>query len=328
MTDLNDMDKLLSRAKNEAEKFFADYSYERMNKAVYSRIRSETKVNQLKKIYDSSRNHKILSKTKIPAIIACTFFLLISFSALLFRVYSNQEKVNLLGEPVSQEMIKLNESDSGQLLDYFKINKPEQTGDNLLAVIWDSEHEGRYEMAYSSLFEDTNQPGPILMIYFPQNQPGMAVISSENKDLQYIHYRVVGYRKNQIVTLMEQNYINGGEIEVLDGALKESRLVPGYPGKIVTHYIPYQLSKSGDIISSLQNIKINIGEYIAFIGNSSDPVEVSYSDLFSEREYEPTDSSNEYRILYAESSGHEELSIKPVSGGKTKTISVEVVENE
>ena len=33
-------------------------------------------------------------------------------------------KVNLLGEPVSQEMIKLNESDSGQLLDYFKINKP------------------------------------------------------------------------------------------------------------------------------------------------------------------------------------------------------------
>ena len=146
----------------------------------------------------------------------------------------------MLGEPVSQEMIKLNESDSGQLLDYFKINKPEQTGDNLLAVIWDSEHEGRYEMAYSSLFEDTNQPGPILMIYFPQNQPDMAVISSENKDLQYIHYRVVGYRKNQIVTLMEQNYINGGEIEVLDGALKESRLVPGYPGKIVTHYIPYQ----------------------------------------------------------------------------------------
>lgn len=322
--DINDMDKLLSRAKMEADKFFRDYSDEIIGKAVYSRIRTQDEHNQ-STIYDISRKNKILRRTVPAAIIACT--LLVSLSVFFFSGILNQKKIASLGEPVSQEMIKLNESDSSQLLDYFKINKPEQTGDSLLAVIWDSEHDGQYEMVYSSLFENSDQPGPILMIYFPHNQPDMAVISSENKDMQYIHYRVVGYSKNQITTLMEKNYIDGGEIEVQNGVLKETRLVPGFSDKIVTHYIPYQLNESGDIISSLQNIKINTGEYVTFIGNTSDPVEVSYSNLFSEWECGLITTNNDNKILYAESSGHEELSIKPVNGSNTETITIEVIEN-
>ncbi len=326
MTDLNDIDILLSRAKKEARKFFADYSNERLNKAVFTRIKNEKEYAQLD-VNDLSNKQKLLT-IGIPTIIACSIFLFIGFSALLYNRYTNQQGTVSLGEPVLQEMIKLNESNSSQLLDYFKINKPEQTGDNLLAVIWDSEHNGSYEIAYSSLFEDSNQPGPILMIYFPPNQPDMAVISSENKELQYIHYRVVGYRKNQIVTLMEQNYIDKGEIEVLDGLLKETRLIPGDSKKIVTNYVPYQLNESGDIISSLNDIKINTGEYLAFIGNTNDPIEIVYSDMFSELECELININNEYKILYAERSGHEELSIKAVNGGNTETIFIEVAEKE
>ena len=67
------------------------------------------------------------------------------------------------------EMIKLDESDaSRQLVDYFKINKPNQGGISILAVVWDTEHDGNYEMIYSSLFEDSDQPGPVQMISFLQ----------------------------------------------------------------------------------------------------------------------------------------------------------------
>ena len=64
-------------------------------------------------------------------------------------------------------------SQTCQLLDYFKINKPEQT-----VIVcwqsWDSEHDAQYEMVYSSLFENSDQPSDIDDLF--HNQPDMAVI--------------------------------------------------------------------------------------------------------------------------------------------------------
>ncbi|NLU36319.1 MAG: hypothetical protein GXX01_04770 [Clostridiales bacterium] len=314
MKDFNDMNTLLSRAKYEADRFFSKYNNESLRKSVFARIRQKKK-----------------SSLKLYAAIACICCFIIGFSALIINEYNRQiEMANAsLGDPVSQEKIKLSESDTTpQLLDYFKISKPDQTGDNLLAVIWDSEYNGNYEMVYSSMFENSDEPGPVLMIYFPSEIPDMAVISTHNKNMQFIHYRVLGYRKNQLVTLMEQNYIDEGEIEIINGALKEIRLIPEKQEKIVTYYIPYQVDESGEIIPALQDISINIGEYIAFIGNSVNPVEVSYSSLFTEGENNVASLDKEMKLLYANSTGYDKVLLRPVYGGKEKTVFVRVIGDE
>ena len=179
MKDFNDMNTLLSRAKYEADRFFSKYNNESLRKSVFARIRQKKK-----------------SSLKLYAAIACICCFIIGFSALIINEYNRQiEMANAsLGDPVSQEKIKLSESDTTHSLDYFKISKPDQTGDNLLAVIWDSEYNGNYEMVYSSMFENSDEPGPVLMIYFPSEIPDMAVISTI-KNMQFIHYRVPGYKK-------------------------------------------------------------------------------------------------------------------------------------
>jgi len=314
MTDFDEMHTFFSRAKYEADRFFSKYYNEGLRKNVYDKLREERKI-----------------KLKLPVAIACIFCILIFFSALLINEYNRQiDMANAsLGDPVLQETIKLSEQDANQqFLDYFKINKPDKTGDNLLAVIWDSERNGRYEMAYSSLFENSNQPGPVLMIYFPSDMPDMAVISSYNNDMQFIHYRVLGYEEDQIVTLMEQNYIDEGKIEVNNGALKETRYVPKKQNNIVTHYVPYQVDESGEIIPALQDIKINTGEYITFIGSTIYPVEISYSSLFSELKNDIIRADRELKILYAKNAGHDQVFLKPVYGGKPKTITVHVTEKK
>ena len=226
MTSFNDIETLLYKAKYEADRFFSKYYNDRMKKNVFKRIKQEEKSKRIIRFFNSGKKYRIQDIIKIPITIICIISMLIGFSALLFNEYKRQvlmaENASL-GNPVSQEMIKLDESDaSRQLVDYFKINKPNQGGNNILAVVWDTEHDGNYEMIYSSLFEDSDQPGPVQMISFPSNMPNMAVISSLNNEMQYIHYRVLGYRKNQIIDLMEQNYIYEGEIEVFNGVLKET----------------------------------------------------------------------------------------------------------
>ncbi|NLY42915.1 MAG: hypothetical protein GX066_02875 [Clostridiaceae bacterium] len=331
---MNDkLEMKLLEARKDADRFFSNFPYEKMNNAVFAKLSKDRDV-----VYH--KRHFIYPLViKISALSACLIFLISAVS--FFRDGLDYEKENMasLGKPVSQQMIKPdNKEGLYQWLNFFNINKPNQVENNLLAVIWKPGSSGDYEMAYSSLFENSNKPCPAYMIVFPDNQPSVVIISSQNDDKKYIHYRVLGYKEDKIIAYMEQNYVIGGKIEVVDGALKETRLIPdnyvekediekennGNMKKIITYYIPYQTNESGDIIPSVENIRIRKGDYIAIIGDNTVPVEILNSRMLLDwdKQYDNIKS------LYAKSSGYEDLCLRPLNGGETKKISVEVVEDE
>lgn len=332
MNEKDELEKIFLDAKNDANKFFSNFTHENMNKAVFLKLKKDRKTI----LPGINFNYRLIAE--ISALSICSVFLI----ALLFffgvEISPKNEEPASMGKPVSQQMIKLGNADLYQWLHFFMINKPDQVDDNLLAVIWKSGGGGDYEMAYSSLFENSNKPRPVVMIAFPDNQPSMAVISSQDSNKKYIHYRVLGYKDNKILAYIEQNYVVGGEIEVIDGALKETRLVPnnfvemgngGDFSRIVTYYILYQSDKFGDIIPSAESLKINKGDHIAIVGDGSAPIEAFDSKLLSDWEMgsELIDANKNVKLLYAKNSGHEDLYIKPLKGGVSKKISVEIAES-
>jgi len=242
----------------------------------------------------------------------------------------------MMGEPVSRQRINL--SDSGfkdNWITFFKINKPDKVPqNNLLAVLWETGKNGDYQMAYSSMFENSSKPEPVRIIDFNDEQPSMMVISTKNPEKQFIHYRVIGYSNSRIIALMEQDYVTGGEISIVDGVIKETRLMPdagleqnsgSNMHQVVTYYIPYQINKAGDIFTTVQSLKINKGDYIAVLGNKNTPVEILNSDLLID--WKPENELINYNMntkyFRTKNTGQEEIYIRPLNNsGQGKKISV------
>ena len=243
--DKDDMEKLLLRAKKDANKFFSSFPYANFNKDVHYNLEKGRK-----RIPIKSLNYKLCLKYSVLGI--C--FLLFLIGA-IYKYNKNsfvRDKMVSMGEPVSQQMLKFEEENIYQWLHFFKINKPYQKDNNLLAVIWSPINNGDFEMVYSSMFENSSRPLPVHIIGFPENRSSIIIISSKNDEGKYIHYRIISYKDNRFLTYFEQNYVAGGKIEVVDGAIKETRLVPNNyveknddqdMSKIVTYYIPYQSDK-------------------------------------------------------------------------------------
>jgi hypothetical protein len=326
-----DIENDLQKARNESNKFFSKFPYEKMREAVFLKIESDRKSHLSKKRF----NFRLTAKFSVLSA-CCIILLAVVFSFKIGFNFGDNKRLSM-GKPVSQQLIKFDNSDLYQWLYFFNINKPDKIDDSLLAVIWNSNTNGNYEMAYSSLLENSNKPCPIAMITFPDGQPSLVIISSQNDDKKYIHYRILGYKENEFMAFIEQNYVTGGKIEVIDGVLKETRLAPNTYIKegddmrqLITYYIPYQSNESGDIILPVKNLKINKGEFIAIIGDKNTPVETLNSDLllYHDTAYKLLNIDESVNLLHAENSGREDLYIRPLNGGTPDKISVEVVDNK
>ncbi|NLM44727.1 MAG: hypothetical protein GX201_12075 [Clostridiales bacterium] len=330
--DKDDMEKLLLRAKKDANKFFSSFPYANFNKDVHYNLEKGRKPIPIK-----SLNYKLCLKYSVLGI--C--FLLFLIGA-IYKYNKNsfvRDKMVSMGEPVSQQMLKFEEENIYQWLHFFKINKPYQKDNNLLAVIWSPINNGDFEMVYSSMFENSSRPLPVHIIGFPENRSSIIIISSKNDEGKYIHYRIISYKDNRFLTYFEQNYVAGGKIEVVDGAIKETRLVPNNyveknddqdMSKIVTYYIPYQSDKWGNITLPLEKLNMNKGEHIAIIGDESVPIEISDSKLLLswDRESSLVRLNNDIKHLYAGNSGNEYIYIKPVNGGISKRIFINVIDGD
>jgi len=327
----DDLEKDLLKARNESNKFFSKFPCDTLNETIFLKIKNDRKSRLSKK----PLNFRLAAKLSVLS--ACCIVLLAVIFSLKTGFSFDDNKQLSLGKPVSQQLIKFDNSDLYQWLYFFNINKPDKIDDNLLAVIWNSNTSGDYEMAYSSLLENSNKPCPITTITFPNDQASLVIISSQNDDKKYIHYRVLGYKENEFMSFIEQNYVTGGKIEVVDGVLKETRLAPNTyinegdeMRQLITYYIPYQSNESGDIILPVKSLKVNKGEFIAIIGDKNTPVETLNSDLLLYRDtaYKLLNIDESINLLHAENSGREDLYIRPLKGGTPDKISVEVVDNE
>ena len=73
----------------------------------------------------------------------------------------------MMGKPVSQQKINLNDTSyTDNWITFFRINKPDKVlQDNLLRIMGDRKN-GDYQMAYSSMFENSSNPEPVKIIDF------------------------------------------------------------------------------------------------------------------------------------------------------------------
>jgi len=319
---MKNLDEILIRAKKNAGSFFSKINYEKMNRTV------------LQKISDSRRptlpSWSFHLRFRAASLLGlCVIMIAVILAYGISGKIRNSSSVSL-GEPVSREMIELDNSEKSKWLYYFKFSKPDRVSNNLLAVIWEHGKSGNYELIYSSVFENSNKPCKSSVISFPDDQPPIFIISSLNDDEKYIHYRMLGFKGNKIFTLMEQNYVANGKLEVTEGVLKETRFVPTEDNKaaeIITYFIPYQLNETGDIIAPAEKLIINKGDHVVFVGYENTPIEVINNTLTWEKESSVMDM-NENMVLYiADKAGEDYIYINPVSRGEPKKISVEIIDS-
>ncbi|MGI6084097.1 MAG: hypothetical protein ACOYIF_01470 [Acetivibrionales bacterium] len=331
---MNEISNLEDKLKKESNRFFAGFDYKKLSRAVFLKIKDHDEKSGKKfAIPKMGFNYRIAAR--VSAILACFVLLITSVIFLRGTIYKN-EKNEMIGKPISQQKIDLNDTDyKEKWVTFFKINKPDKVRQgNLLAVLWETGRNGDYQMAYSSMFENSSIPEPVRTIAFNNEQPSIIILSTTNTDKQYIHYRVVGYSGSRIIAFMEQNYVTCGEIAVIDGVIKETRLVPGLIfnkkhqsdlHQMVTYYIPYQVNESGDIHTPVENLKINKGDFIAVLGNENTPVETLNSNLLIDWEQgsELLNNNINTKFFKTENTGQEDIYIKPSNeGGKGKIISI------
>lgn len=321
---MKNLDNYLNKAKKDSNSFFTKVPYEKLNRTVLRKI-SNNDVNTL-----PARHFGL--KLRPISIFAVSLVVIAVISIFTFtNRFKDQSSVSI-GEPVSQEMIEFDNSEKSQWLYYFKFRKPDHANNNLLAVIWEYGRSGNYEIVYSSVFENSNKPCKSSVISFPDDQPPIFVISSLNDDEEYIHYRMLGFKENKIFTLMEQNYVSNGKLEVIEGVLKETRFIPTADNEIteiITYFIPYQLNEDGDIVSSAEKLRINRGEHIALVGYENMPVALMNNTLIWEKESDIMDimDINKNIVLYsADKAGKEYIYICPLNNGQPKKILVEIVD--
>jgi hypothetical protein len=315
------LDEKLNTGKKEAERFFnKNIDSDRIRKGIYIRLSNDT---------PRKKNNGLLYGKISITIAACILLLLIT--PYLSNTFINYENKDMLGEPINQQLISLNEK-ANQLLNFFKIGEPDKKSSNLLAVLWNEDDHGDYRVVYSNLLENSDKPLPVSMILFPDNENHMALIASVNNRENYVHYRVIGYNDNEVNTYLMQDYVPNGEVTITDNVIKEKRIMPleytqedSQDNNIqtITYYIAYTYNELGNLVLSTDHIRINKGEQIVIFGDNNNPVEVYPSELFFKDEGEDS-------LMYINSlsGGASSIDIKPKYGGVPQKLFVEVIDNE
>ena len=111
------------------------------------------------------------------------------FALALFLPYRLQQ-----AKQYALQTVTLDERRPSQLVNFVPVSNPARTGQGLLAVLWGLNPEGQYQVIYSSMFNDSVFPHPVSTLDFPGTPYRMALISSEDSEQKYLHYRLVGYR--------------------------------------------------------------------------------------------------------------------------------------
>jgi uncharacterized protein YcfL len=266
-----ELDQKLKIAKRQADKFFSNWKFEPCTREVEERVNS----------LSNTSKSKLRLKTVSATVASLVIILILTFASNKVNLFNNN-KASKAGTPILEQLIKLDDYEPAHLINFFQLNNPNGDSQNLLAVLWELDSNGKYQMIYNSILEDVDIPEPVEVMEMPVKHNKLVLISSKNIEQNHLHYRVMSYDNHTIKTLMEENYVPNGSIEIRNGMIIEKRIEPvkslnsrsEEPSKefrqIVTLLVPYQYNEKGDLVLSTNYVRLKRGEYLGFIGSEWD----------------------------------------------------------
>lgn len=267
-----ELNEKLKAAKEEADRFFAGWKFSPYRKMVYRRLENPDYYTG-KGLFNSLWGMVFNKKVVLASLLAILLVLN------LFNLFPFKQSPDI-GVPIAQQPVSLGDNSTTKWVSFFRLDKPDRSKYSLLAVIWDSSPDGDYRMIYSSLLENCDIPHPVSVMDFPGNSSKLLLISSGNKNLGHLHYRLVEYDDSSkaFVTYLEQDFVPYGKINIEEGIIVEERTVPGIylsrgnetpPSEektVVTRFIPYKIDSRGNLVLPTDYVRLNRGDYLTFIG--------------------------------------------------------------
>lgn len=262
----------LKEARREAEEFFAGWSFDPLREVVHCRVKALSPGGLAWK----------RSPLRTGGLLAAAALILL-LAWLPVRLKGGRPNALPpdfpgLDGPVAQYAINLREG-AEQWLSFFRLPRPDWKENQLLAVIWERNGSAPeyYRPLYSSVFGGSGNPEPTLTVKLPGSNRPLALIFSRDRDLAYLHYRVVGYDGQQVTSYWQQDFVPGGELEVHSGVVVERRRVPGVmsgglslpePDSVaqVNFLVPYQIDPTGELLLPVERLQMEVGQYLTFIG--------------------------------------------------------------
>lgn len=278
-----DLDNKLHIARYQSEKFFEQFNFDQSRKIV------------LKKIFDEENNkskttERFLTKFNTKVFIKCMATALSLIFIAIFVKQVGNRNLDSLGSPVLQQTIELDNIDNNHLINYFRLDNP-NNNNNILAVLWQKDLKGDYEIIYSSIMENTNIPNPVTVMNIPFSDSKFALVSSSNNDKNFIHYRLIKYNNNSTETYLEKNYVPEGKVSFYNGMLIEERTISNdyhikennspvlKSRKIYRYFIPIELNNNGRFSIAANEIKLKKGAILTFLlDRNTVPLEFEYND--------------------------------------------------
>ncbi len=255
------LDKKLDIARDQADRFFNKYDFDRNKKIVFSQIDRTPNI--------EPRNRGCMLK-KVPFIgFVATLAILLLAVGINHRIRCNRAGNGPI-TPIFQQSVGIAGERDSHMLNYFRIDNPNHSN-NLLAILWQRDSRGGYSAVYSSVMEDAYIPDPVAIITIPSNDSNFALVSSSSRDGDFIHYRLIRYTNGIVTVYLERNFVPRGRVVINNGMVVEERLVPPdysplendnkipKPGKMYRYYIPVALKDDGSYILTANRVRIEKG---------------------------------------------------------------------
>jgi hypothetical protein len=262
------LDQMLDKARDQSKAFFDSFDFDHSQRMVYKKIenKQQTKPNSIGMLFGGRLAAGIVALCILAVV-------------MLYIPYQSGNRPISAGDPVLQQAIGSDSKDSF-MVNYFRLNNPSRNN-NLLAVLWQKNRKGGYEMVYSSIMENTDIPNPVSVIKIPSADSSFAVVSSSNRDEGFIHYRLIKFGSNSTTAYIEEDYVPKGKIEIINGMIIEERTVPmdfninnhseglSLADKAYRYYIPIELRSDGSLAPAASRIRLKKGAILTLLLDSA-----------------------------------------------------------
>jgi len=321
--DDRELEKILKAAKEECNSFFSGWKFEPYRKIVHLRTSKEGACTQK----ESRKTFRWTVLGKTAGVVAFVCLLVLFSFALGARLFDTQDPVSDYATSVNRQVVNFSSNEPAYLLEFYRLQKPNYSSEDLMAVVWKLTGHGNYKMMYSSLLESSDEPYPASEIDFPGGDNRLIIISSGNSSNQYMHYRLLGYSNGSIKALWSQDFVRDGHLGIKKGTLIEQRKTEGAFSRI-TYIIPYYIDESGEPLLPLSSVQMKVGEQLVLVSNDDEKHAevVSEKNLVKKAEESGTSENRSAAVFYASDPGEDYLVLIPNNDrekGKSLLVTVE-----